>query len=81
MVLGVDGGTVRHARIALGGVGTRPWRSPEAEQALLGKPANSASFAAAATAALRDAKPQSENAFKIELAQRCVASALASVAA
>ena len=49
------------ARIALGGVGTKPWRSPEAEAALTGKPANEANFRKAAEAALRDAKPQSEN--------------------
>ena len=64
------------ARIALGGVGTKPWRSPEAEAALVGQPANPANFRKAAEAALRDAKPQSENAFKIELAKRCLTHAL-----
>ncbi len=63
-------------RIALGGVGTKPWRSPEAEAALVGQPANDANFRKAAEAALRDAKPQSENGFKIELAKRCLAHAL-----
>ncbi|HVU83126.1 MAG TPA: xanthine dehydrogenase family protein subunit M [Rhodanobacteraceae bacterium] len=80
VVLASDGGTIRHARVALGGVGTRPWRSPEAEQALLGKPATRQTFAAAADAALRDAKPQSQNAFKVELAKRCLISALTTVA-
>jgi xanthine dehydrogenase YagS FAD-binding subunit len=80
VVLASDGGTIRHARVALGGVGTRPWRSPEAEQALLGKPATRQTFAAAADAALRDAKPQSQNAFKVELARRCLISALTTVA-
>ncbi|MES2405479.1 MAG: xanthine dehydrogenase family protein subunit M [Pseudomonadota bacterium] len=75
-----DGGTIRYARVALGGVGTKPWRSPEAEQALIGKSANRATFAAAADAAMRDAKPQSQNSFKIELAKRCVISALTTVA-
>lgn len=81
IVLRVEGGTVAYARVAMGGVGTRPWRSPEAEQALIGKPANAPTFAAAAAAALRDARPQSENGFKIELAKRCVASALTTAAA
>ena len=80
VVLVSEGGTIHHARVALGGVGTRPWRSPEAEQALAGKPANHATFAAAADAALRDAKPQSQNAFKVELARRCLISALTTVA-
>ena len=73
VVISVNGGNVSRARIALGGVGTKPWRSPEAEAALVGQPANDASFRKAAEAALRDAKPQSENAFKIELAKRCLA--------
>lgn len=81
VVLGTDGGRITHARVALGGVGTRPWRSLEAEQALLGQRAGPDAFAAAAAAALRDAKPQSENAFKVELAKRCLAHALSTVAA
>src|SRR5213593_4763526 len=76
VVITVSGGKVTRARIALGGVGTKPWRSSEAETALTGQPANEANFRKAAEAALRDAKPQSENAFKIELARRCLAHAL-----
>jgi len=76
VVMAVDGGSVSHIRIALGGVGTKPWRSPEAEAALTGKPANADSFRQAAEAALRDARPQSENEFKIELAKRCLVHAL-----
>jgi xanthine dehydrogenase YagS FAD-binding subunit len=72
VVITVDGGNVSYIRIALGGVGTKPWRSPEAEAVLAGKPANAESFRQAAEAALRDAKPQSENKFKIELAKRCL---------
>jgi len=75
------GGKVTRARIALGGVGTKPWRSPEAEKALVGQSANAASFRAAAEAALRGAKPQSENGFKVELAKRCLAHALQTAAA
>lgn len=68
--------TIARARVALGGVGTKPWRSPEAEAALVDQPANAATFKKAADAALRDAKPQSENGFKVELAKRCLAHAL-----
>jgi xanthine dehydrogenase YagS FAD-binding subunit len=77
VVVARQGDRISHARVAMGGVGTRPWRSPEAEAALQGKPANAATFAAAADAALRGARPQSENAFKIELARRCLMQALA----
>ena len=76
VVMTLAGGNVSHARIALGGVGTKPWRSPEAEAALVNQPANEANFRKAAEAALRDARPQSQNAFKIELARRCLAHAL-----
>jgi xanthine dehydrogenase YagS FAD-binding subunit len=80
VVLTLTGGNVTRARVALGGVGTKPWRSPEAEAALVGQAANTASFRKAADAALRDAKPQSENAFKVELAKRCLAHALQTAA-
>lgn len=76
VVITVAGGKVTRARIALGGVGTRPWRSPEAEAALAGQAVNQVNFRKAAEAALRDAKPQSENGFKIELAKRCLTHAL-----
>ena len=76
VVINVTGGNVSRVRIALGGVGTKPWRSPEAEAALVGQPATQASFRKAAEAALRDAKPQSQNGFKVELATRCLAHAL-----
>src|SRR5262245_39768011 len=80
VVLTISGGNVTRARVALGGVGTKPWRSPEAEAALTGKPANPANYRAAAEAALRGAKPQSENAYKVELAKRCLTHALQTVA-
>src|SRR5262249_33907392 len=72
VVLTITNGKLMRARIALGGVGTKPWRSPEAEAALTGKAARDATFRQAAEAALRGAKPQSENGFKIELAKRCL---------
>jgi len=76
VVISITGQNVTRARIALGGVGTRPWRSQEAEAVLVGHPANGANFRRAAEAALRDAKPQSENGFKVELAKRCLTHAL-----
>ena len=76
VVMTIAGGNVARARIALGGVGTKPWRSSEAEAALVGQPASPASFRKTAEAALRDARPQSENKFKVELAKRCLAHAL-----
>lgn len=72
VVAKVEGGHIRHVRVAMGGVGTKPWRSHEAEAALMGKPAVAEHFRRAAEAALAGAKPQKDNAFKIELAKRCV---------
>ena len=80
VVLTVASGNIRRARIALGGVGTKPWRASAAEAALIGKPANDATFRRAAEAAVQGAKPQSENRFKIELAKRCLTYALRTAA-
>jgi xanthine dehydrogenase YagS FAD-binding subunit len=76
VVISVAGGIVTRARIALGGVGVKPWRSPEAESALIGQPADQTNFRKAAEAAMRNARPQSQNAFKVELAKRCLTHAL-----
>ena len=76
VVITVADGKVARARVALGGVGTKPWRSPEAEALLTGQPVGDPAFRRAADAALRDAKPQSQNAFKVELAKRCLVHAL-----
>jgi len=81
VVLTITNGKIARARIALGGVATKPWRSLEAEAALINKSANDASFHQAAEAALRGAKAQSENGFKIELAKRCLTHALRTAAA
>jgi xanthine dehydrogenase YagS FAD-binding subunit len=81
VVLTISNGKISRARIALGGVGTKPWRSTEAEAALIGKTANDATFRQAAEAALQGARPQSENRFKIELAKRCLTHALRAAAA
>lgn len=72
----VEGGHIHYVRVAMGGVGTKPWRSHEAEAALLGKTADAAQFRKAAEAALAGAKPHNDNAFKVELAKRCVVRAL-----
>jgi xanthine dehydrogenase YagS FAD-binding subunit len=76
VVVTVEGGRVTRARIAMGGVGTKPWRSTEAEAVLAGAPAGEPAFRKAAEAALRDASPQSQNGFKVELAKRCLVYAL-----
>jgi xanthine dehydrogenase YagS FAD-binding subunit len=76
IVVKVEGGKVRYARVGMGGVGTKPWRSMEAEKALMGQAADRVSFVRAADAALKEAKPQSENGFKVELAKRCLVRAL-----
>ncbi|HEY0523143.1 MAG TPA: xanthine dehydrogenase family protein subunit M [Stellaceae bacterium] len=76
-----DARVIRHARVALGGVGTKPWRSHEAEQALVGAPLKQASFEQAAARALDGAKPLEQNRFKISLAQRTLSRALATVGA
>ena len=76
VVVNVEEGRIAHARIALGGVGTKPWRSTEAEEVLAGEPVGEPAFRRAAEAALRDARPQSQNGFKVELARRCLVHAL-----
>ncbi|MEO6259977.1 MAG: xanthine dehydrogenase family protein subunit M [Thermoanaerobaculia bacterium] len=78
--LGLDGSTIRSARVALGGVGTKPWRSREAEAILTGKSISDALFREAAEAALQSAKPQRQNGFKVELAKRTIVRALQTVA-
>lgn len=77
--LDIQNGIIRSARIALGGVGTKPWRVSEAEKVLLNKPANPATFQAAALVAIAGAKPQKYNGFKIELTKRTIVKALTTV--
>jgi xanthine dehydrogenase YagS FAD-binding subunit len=81
VALDLNGRTIRGARVALGGVGTTPWRSREAERALVGKPATEATFTAAAHAALAAARPRKDNAFKVELAKRTLVRALTELSA
>ena len=72
----LNGSTIREARVALGGIATKPWRSHEAEQALRGASANPETFRTAAETALKSAKPLRYNAFKIELAKMAIVRAL-----
>jgi xanthine dehydrogenase YagS FAD-binding subunit len=74
--LETSGNNIREARIVLGGVAHKPWRSAEAENALVGKPATDQTFRAAADAALRDARPLKHNAYKVELGKRAIVLAL-----
>ena len=76
-----SGGRIEFVRVAMGGVGTKPWRSVEAEKMLVGKTANTSHFQAAADAALHGAKPQSQNGFKVELAKRCLVHAMGQASA
>lgn len=76
IVVKMSGDRIEQARVALGGVGTVPWRSHEAEHVLQGQTADSKTFRRAAEAALKDAQPASENGFKVELAKRCIVRAL-----
>jgi xanthine dehydrogenase YagS FAD-binding subunit len=74
--LELDRGRVRQARVVLGGVAHKPWRSLEAEAALSGRPASEESFRRAAEAALKDARPLAHNAYKVELGKRAIVRAL-----
>ncbi|MDB5335779.1 MAG: molybdopterin dehydrogenase, FAD-binding [Planctomycetaceae bacterium] len=78
--LQIEGDRITGARLALGGVGTKPWRATEAEQALVGRHPDENAFVEAAGVALRDARPQRDNGFKIELAKRSICRALGVVA-
>jgi xanthine dehydrogenase YagS FAD-binding subunit len=72
-------GVVVEARLALGGVGTKPWRARRAEAALVGRPATREVFAAAAGAELAAAEPRELNRFKVVLAERAIVRALCTV--
>lgn len=76
VALEMQAGTVKTARVALGGVAPVPWRSREAEALLTGKPATSATYAAAAHAATANMRGYGKNDFKITLTQRAVERAL-----
>jgi xanthine dehydrogenase YagS FAD-binding subunit len=72
----VDDGTVRSARIALGGIAHKPWRARLAEDALVGAPASEETFGRAADAELEQAEPLRGNEFKVELTRRTIVATL-----
>jgi len=69
-------GTIKTARIALGGVAAKPWRAEEAEKYLVGKRVGEAAFREAAKIAVSQAKPLSENGYKVKMAERSILRAL-----
>ena len=76
VALELEGNTIKQARVVMGSVAHKPWRSLEAEAALAGKPAAEENFRGAAEAALVAAKPLAHNAYKVELAKRAIVRAL-----
>jgi xanthine dehydrogenase YagS FAD-binding subunit len=76
----VRDGVVADARLALGGVGTKPWRARRAEMALIGGPADAGAFRRAALAEFEAAVPRQHNAFKVELAARAAVRGLTEAA-
>src|SRR3984893_12926154 len=79
--LRIEKGTIRDARLALGGVAPKPWRARTAENILTGASPGARTLRRAAEVALADAKPSGDNLFKIELAQRIIVRALTLAAA
>ncbi len=79
--LNIQDNIIQDARVAMGGVAHKPWRASEAEQILVGKQPNEATFTKAAAAALAKAKTYEHNAFKVELGKRAIVRALSTVAA
>ena len=77
----MEGGAIKQARLALGGVAHKPWRDTEAEDMLRGKPPGEEAFRAVAGKVLEGARGYSHNAFKIELARRAIVRALSQAAA
>jgi xanthine dehydrogenase YagS FAD-binding subunit len=77
VIVATERGTITSARVAFGGVAHKPWRSAEAEAALVKRPATMATYQAAADAAMAKARGQGHNDFKIELAKRTLCRTLA----
>ncbi|MDB5233009.1 MAG: xanthine dehydrogenase family protein subunit [Hymenobacter sp.] len=74
--LELDGNTIKDARLVLGGVAHKPWRSAQAERQLIGQPATADTFRRAAAMAVAGAQGHAHNVFKIELAKRAIVRAL-----
>jgi xanthine dehydrogenase YagS FAD-binding subunit len=79
-IIATDRDSITTARVAFGGVAHKPWRSREAEAALVGRPATMATFRTAADAAMAGAVGRGHNDFKIELARRTLCRVLAQTA-
>jgi xanthine dehydrogenase YagS FAD-binding subunit len=80
VVLTMNGNTIQSARVVLGAVAPVPWRSPEAERALVGQPLNEQTAALAGDAAVQTAKPMSGNAYKVQIAKTAVKRAIMNAA-
>jgi xanthine dehydrogenase YagS FAD-binding subunit len=80
IVLAMNGNTIRSARVVLGAVAPVPWRSRPAEEALAGKPLNEETAALAGEAAVKEAKPMSGNAYKIQITRTAVKRAIMNAA-
>ncbi len=76
VALEMDGPRIRQARVAVGGVGTRPWRLPRVEAALAGASLDPAALRPAAALAAEGAQGRGHNDFKIELMQRAIVRAV-----
>jgi xanthine dehydrogenase YagS FAD-binding subunit len=76
LALDLDGDRIRDARIAVGGVGTKPWNLPKVREALLGKHLNQETFSTAARFAIEGAYPLTQNGYKVDLLQRTIVRAL-----
>ena len=74
--LTIEKGVVRQARLAVGGVGTKPWRLRACEAAIVGKPAKRATFEGAAELASEGARPLHHNHYKLDLLSRTIVRAL-----
>jgi xanthine dehydrogenase YagS FAD-binding subunit len=80
-ILVVDGGMIRDARLALGGVATKPWRAVDAEAVLKGQPPTVQTFQRAAAVAFEGARSYGQNGFKIALGQQAIVRNLSSLVA
>jgi xanthine dehydrogenase YagS FAD-binding subunit len=72
VVLSMQGNTIQTARVVMGAVAPTPWRSEDAERALVGKPLNEETAAAAGEAAVRGAQPLARNGYKVQVAKTAV---------
>jgi xanthine dehydrogenase YagS FAD-binding subunit len=79
IALDLDGSKIRDARIAAGGVGTKPWRLADVAEELIGKQVGQGTFERAVELAANDARPLSQNAFKVTLLKRTLVRALMQV--